>query len=112
LNSPYFGSNSTKIETSIGSTTSKAQRVELTAAKSSIVVQSGEVESTASEIDSIAQILSREEVRNLLMSLEKKYGTSSEHFYRQWLNGNALGGKDTLKWVALWEAWREQYLIR
>ncbi len=68
-------------------------------------------ESTASEVDNVTPILSREDVQDILLNLEIKYGMQSEEFYEQWLKGNMPSSIEMLKWAALWEAWRNRYLI-
>lgn len=68
-------------------------------------------ESTASEVDNVTPILSREEVKKTLQKLERKHDMSSEEFYKQWTNGNMPSSIEMLKWAALWEAWRNRYLI-
>jgi hypothetical protein len=68
--------------------------------------------STASENETIPAIITREELARELRTLEQKYDMPSEAFYTLWQAGQAPAhGIDALRWAALWEAWRERYLI-
>ncbi len=68
--------------------------------------------STASENETIPAIRAREELARELRMLEQQYGMTSEAFYDLWQAGLAPAcGIDALRWAALWEAWRERYLI-
>jgi hypothetical protein len=68
--------------------------------------------STASEHETIPAIMTREELVRDLWMLERKFGMTSEVFYALWQTGQApIHGIDALRWAALWEAWRERYLI-
>ncbi len=68
--------------------------------------------STASKNETIPAIITREELARDLRTLEQKYDMTSETFYPLWQAGQApTRGIDALRWAALWEAWRERYLI-
>jgi len=68
--------------------------------------------STASENETLPTIITREELARELRMLEQQYGVTSETFYVLWQAGQAPArGIDALRWAALWEAWRERYLI-
>ena len=67
--------------------------------------------STFDQAQMVTPVATRDEVRSRLVELEKRYGMTSVEFYDLWQSGNAPDSIETLVWVALWEAWRENYLL-
>lgn len=67
--------------------------------------------SAESENDRVVPIVNHDDLIAILQQFEKKYHMRSKEFHESWLAKNAPNTIDTMKWVVLWELYREYYMI-
>ena len=50
--------------------------------------------------------MTNEEVKSILEEFERKYGMSSEEFYKKWNKGEADWVSESVEWSGLFEAYK------